>query len=427
MTLDCCNSYIEQIKTTSDHCNYLASQLHEEQTKSDQLAKKVTKLHEQLIITENYAESFNNAYEDLQKALEKTESQLEKLKLEHQVVVKVNRSLKTNLINSVNQLEKLKSEHQAVVQKNESLKVDLTDLVDQLYQEHENHSTRHCCTLNQDQNQVLLSETDAQSQHSHNNVQDNEVDSITSLNAENSLRRLDEELQDSIEREEQDETLRERERRCAEQEQTLGEQEQTLAEQEKRCNECKQSLMKQEQSLMKRAQSLMKREESCKQQNWTLREQAKEDDIIKHAKGLSYPQLSPFGKRKINSSISLVPEKQHSIKRRCTSWQIKAAEYLKEELIRAWLLNPWSFWTPGEGSYRNCIRATLINHRLKDPPLERMRLVVAQLWLVWEENRRAELDKINAKSFRSGSQVKRILDEVGLRYTLHMGFVPQRR
>lgn len=122
-----------------------------------------------------------------------------------------------------------------------------------------------------------------------------------------------------------------------------------------------------------------------KQEQSLIEEQVKEDDI-------SNPQPSPLGKRKINSSIFLFPKKQRSIKRRCTSWQIKAAEYLKEELIRAWLLNPWSFWSTGEGSYRNCIRATLI----KDPALERMRLMVAHLWLVWEENRRAELDKIKA-------------------------------
>lgn len=123
MTLDCCNSCIEQVKTTDDHCNYLASLLQVEQTKSEQLAKEITKLYKQRTITENHIESFNNAYEDLQETSKKTESQLEKLELEHQVVVKENRLLETSLINSVDQFEKLKSKYQAIVQENEFLKV----------------------------------------------------------------------------------------------------------------------------------------------------------------------------------------------------------------------------------------------------------------------------------------------------------------
>jgi len=53
--------------------------------------------------------------------------------------------------------------------------------------------------------------------------------------------------------------------------------------------------------------------------------------------------------------------------------------------------------------------------------------MVAHLWLVWEENQQAEFDKIDAKSFKFGSQVKQNLDKVDLRYALHMSFAPQWR
>lgn len=104
---------------------------------------------------------------------------------------------------------------------------------------------------------------------------------------------------------------------------------------------------------------------------------------------------------------------------------MQAAEYLKEELISAWLLNPWSFWSPGEGSYRNCIKATLINHGQKNSPLEQMRQMVAHLWLVWEENQQAELDQIEPKSFKFASQVKENLRKLDLKYILHMSFAPR--
>jgi len=98
--------------------------------------------------------------------------------------------LKADLINLVDQLKILKSKHQAVVaqskilkfkhqaveQENTSLKVNLAGLVDQF------------------QNQVLLSVTEALSQHSHNTVQNNDNDNITSLNADNNSKRLEKEL-----------------------------------------------------------------------------------------------------------------------------------------------------------------------------------------------------------------------------------------
>jgi len=152
----------------------------------------------------------------------------------------------------------------------------------------------------------------------------------------------------------------------------------------------------------------------------------KEDDM-KHDKEISHSQLNPLGKRKINFSIDPVPEKQRSVKWRCTSWQIKAAEFLTEEVLSAWLLNPWSFWSLREGNYINCIRVTLINHGLKDSHVHRIRRMIAHLWLIWEENPQAELDKINAKSLEFDSQVKQTLDKVSLRYTLHLSFAPQSR
>ena len=309
----------------------------------------------------------------------------------------------------------------------------------------ENHLTRHCCIPKafavkalsidtEDRNQILLLVTDALSQQrdsTFTTVQNNDDDVFDFLDVDNHPKRLKEELEDSFEREraydEQDEALRERERKCAEKEQGLKKQEK---KQEQRSMEQEQSLKQQRQSLLVKQvqfeQSLLKQEKSYKQQDWTLSGRVKgcnekKDEIISHS------QLNTSGKRKINSSIVLGSKEQRAIKRRCTSWQIQAAEYLNEELINAWLLNPWTFWSPGEGNYRTCIKATVINKGRKDPPLERMRLMVAYLWLGWEENQQAEFDNIDAKSFRFGSQVKQNLDKVDLGYALHMSFAPQKR
>jgi len=185
--------------------------------------------------------------------------------------------LKANLIKNVNEFEILQPKYQAVMQKNDILVAQMKSLISQ-YQAlvHENTFLKVNLAENQYQNQVLLSVTDTLSQHSHNTVHDNDEDNIASLNVDNNSKRLDEELQDFITREQaydkQNEALRERERRCA--------------EQEKSCNECGQSLMKQEQSLMKQEQSLMKQEQSLKDQEQSLME--REQSLMEREK--SYKQ-----------------------------------------------------------------------------------------------------------------------------------------
>ncbi len=432
---------------TSEYCHYLERQLLDEQRESAQLAevaKNITRVKEKLKQEEKNTESLEKAYNVLEKDFEKAKSELKTLNISYQGVVKENSLLEANVIKNVDEFETLQPKYQAVMRKNGFLRFFLAILVAQIkilkfeHQTlaHENTSLKVNLAENQYQNQVLLSVTDTWSQQSHDTVHDNDVD--------NNSKRLEEEFRDSIEREQaydkQDEAFRDRERRCAEQEKNCNEckqslmlQEQSLKEREQSLKDREQSLKDREQSLKDREQSLMKREKSYEQQDETLKGQVKgcndkEDEIIEIDKEISRPQLKPLEKRKFSFSISLVPEKQQrSMKRRCTSWQIKAAEYLKEDLISAWLLNPWSFWSPGKGRYRDCISATLINHGRKSPPLERMRLMVAHLWLVWEGNQQAELDKIDAKSFKFGSQIKQNLDRVDLRYALHTSFAPKWR
>lgn len=459
MTVDCCNTCIENEKKTSNEFFILEDQLSKAWAKSDELEKEVTQVMNKLAKERKYTECLHKENEVVGKELELARSHLEGQRLKYQGLEKEYNSLKAYSTNLTDEQRILDLNHKAEVQnllaKLKKLQFKLEAGLQEyklLLHQCENHLTRHCCIPKafavkalsidtEDQNQILLLVTDALSQQRDSTlttVQNNDDDAFDFLDVDNHPKRLKEELEDSFERErvydEQDEALRERERRCAEKEQRLENQEK---EQEQRSMEQEQSLKQQRQSIIKQRQSLqsllvkqvqleqisLKQEKSYKQQDWTLRGRVKgcnekEDEITKS------DQLNTFGKRKINFSILPVPKEQRAIKRRCTSWQIQAAEYLKEELVSAWLLNPWTFWSPGEGSYRTCIKATVINKGRKDPPLERMRLMVAYLWLGWEKNQQAEFDNIDAKSFRFGSQVKQNLD---IGYALHMSFAPQKR
>lgn len=404
--------------SSCEHCNYLERQL--EVLQSDQLKfaklelpKQLSVVNKQLLESERHIEHCNDTYQKIENDLKMTTSQLEKVQLKSQDVIKENRSLQVNVSDLNDQLISLRLDHERLIEKNKSLKVDLAELLEQLrslrlehhdlieenkllkvnladlnclYPENRNLLTENCCEL--ESNNVM--------------VQHNDHDSISDLNVDVSSGRLDEELQDSIERdktyEKWVEILNEREKRCEE-------REQTLAEQEKRCNERETRLLKQEES-------------------WDERDRTQRDQpIIINENEVTRPILPV--KRKSIPTISERAKRSRTVKR--PSWQIEAAEFLKEELISAWSLNPWSFWSPGEGNYKNCIKVTLTNRGPKNSHLQRMRLMVARLWLVWERNRRAELGKFNATSVGIGFQIKRTLENVDLRYTLHMSFAPQAR